>query len=273
VTRLFALLALVGCGGDGASPVTAPVTHEPDLAAMVLIEAGTFSMGHPAEAPGAYGQPWKENELFAHDVALPPFRIDRDEVTVEAYAQFLDEAGGLVHWHPLMPIDRVPGGFAPRSGLERRPIALVSWYDAATFCAWTQERLPTEAEWERAARPDGRTWPWGDEAPDCTRAVYFTGASLCEDAPRDVGASSPGGDSAEGLHDLAGNVAEWVGDFYDRYPDGPEQDPTGPAQGRYRVVRGGGFHDSPSAIRGSARWPADPADRSVGVGFRCALRP
>src|SRR3990172_401588 len=227
-------------------------------------------MGHPVEAPGAYGQPWKENELPAHEVTLPEYYLDRDEVTVGAYAEFLGEAGGDVHYHPLQPILGRNGHYEPAPGMADRPIAFVSWYDAATFCAWAGERLASEAEWERAAAgPDGRLFPWGEDWPGCGHAVFYTGAVPCEETPQPFGSRTPAGDSAEGLHDLSGNVAEWVGDVYDRYTEDAQDDPRGPGDGRYRVVRGGGVHEAPSSLRTTARYAADPADRSAGGGFRC----
>ncbi len=285
----LALLVLACCSacseGEGPTPAAddagrdaaaegavdaGPLRREPDPDGLVAIPSSTFSMGHPVEAPGPYGQPWKENELPAHDVTLPEYLLDRDEVTVAVYAEFLRAAGGSVHWHPRMPIRAEGGRFEPDPDATHRPIAFVSWYDAATYCAWSSGRLPTEAEWERAARgPDGATFPWGEAWPSCRQAVFSTGASSCEEAPAVVG-SRPEGDSAEGFRDLAGNVAEWVSDVYGRYASDAQQSPRGPAAGRYRVVRGGGFHEPAASLRGSARWPAEPAGRSVEVGFRCA---
>ncbi len=283
MTRLptgFALLAFGwGCVGGGEADVPADAAveahhREPDAAAMIAVPASTFSMGHPVERPGGYGQPWKENGLPAHDVTLPGFFIDRREVTVAEYAAFLTAEGGEVHRHPLQPIVRGGGGWAAVEGAAGLPIALVSWFDAATFCAWAGKRLPTEAEWERAARgPDGSTFPWGEDWPTCAHAAFNAGSTFCADAPLPVGSHSPLADSAEGCADMAGNVAEWVADVYDRYPPEPQTDPRGPASGRYRVVRGGGHHEGAAALRTMARWAADPADRSVGVGFRCAFRP
>jgi len=266
-----------GSGGEADVPTDAEVEvhhRTPDTAAMVAIPGSTFSMGHPVERPGAYGQPWKENELPAHEVTLPDFFIEDHEVTVAEYAEFLTAEGGEVHRHPLQPIVRSGHGYVAADGATELPIALVSWFDAATFCAWAGKRLPTEAEWERAARrPAGALFPWGEDWPTCAHAAFNAGSTFCADAPLPVGSHSPLGDSAEGCMDMAGNVAEWVADVYDGYPTEPQTDPRGPASGRYRVVRGGGFHEGSAALRSTARWAADPADRSVGVGFRCAYRP
>lgn len=253
----------IGCQQQKAPPPDAGPFHlTPDLTAMVKIPGGTFSMGHPVEPPGNYGQPWKENELPAHDVTLAGYAIDRTEVTVSDYAEFLARAGGEAHRHPLQPI--------ARDGFAKRPIAFVSWYDATTYCAWAGKRLPTEAEWERAARgPSDATYPWGEDAPSCARAVHYTGAEFCRDAPADVGSTSPSGDSTEGVQDLAGNVAEWVSDAYASYPDAP----NAMAAGGYRVVRGGSFQEQPASLRGTARWAARPVEKSASVGFRCALTP
>ena len=146
------------------------------------------------------------------------------------------------------------------------------------FCAFAGKSLPTEAEWERAAKgPSGdRRYPWGDDGPTCTKAV-FTSQARCEDALASVGSRSPAGDSPEGCHDLAGNVAEWVLDWYARYPGTGTgtgagtgaADPKGPDDGTLRVVRGGSASDPPAAIRTTSRFGADPSNRSEGVGFRC----
>jgi formylglycine-generating enzyme required for sulfatase activity len=274
------VIALMACSSSAPTPVDAGapppyVPRSPDRSTMVLVPASTFSMGTRVQDPGDYGQDWKENEFPAHDVTLPDYYLDRDEVTAAEYAEFLNAVGGPVHWHPLQPILQTSAGFAVAEGAGLRPITLVSWYDAVTFCAWAGKRLPTEAEWERAARgPDGRAYPWGNDGPSCQRATYLAPpVTPCADAPRDVGSHGSSSDSAEGCRDLAGNVAEWTQDVYGRYSNKAQTDPMGPNTGPHRVVRGGGYHDSYRMLRAAARVAANPADRSAGVGFRCALRP
>ena len=229
---VLALAAALGCDGSGGGddevadvPADGGVeVHHltPDPAAMAAIPACTFSMGHPVERPGGYGQPWKENELPAHDVTLPEFFIDDHEITVAEYAAFLTAEGGDVHRHPLQPIARRGGAYVATEGAADLPITLVSWFDAATFCVWAGKRLPTEAEWERAARgPTGTLFPWGEDWPTCAHAAFNAGSTFCAEAPLPVGSHSPLGDSPEGCMDMAGNVAEWVADVYDRYPTEP----------------------------------------------------
>jgi len=257
----------------------APATPKPDagpapidLARMVLIPAGSFPMGHAEADPGMYGAEWKENELPQHDVTLGAFYIDRDEVTVGDYARFLDAYGDVSAYDAHQPIRVANGLHEALPGAASLPIAFVSWFDAQAFCAFGGKSLPTEAEWERAAKgPTGdRRYPWGDDGPTCTKAI-FTSQARCEDALASVGSRSPAGDSPEGCHDLAGNVAEWVLDWYARYPGTGTgvADPKGPEDGTLRVVRGGSASDPPAAIRTTSRSGADPSDRSEGVGFRC----
>ncbi len=277
---IAASLVVLGCDGAGAEPpVLAPdagpprVHHrEPDLGTMVPIAAGTFRMGHPVERPGAYGQAWKENELPEHPVTLAAFHLDATEVTVSAYAEFLGEAGGDVHRHARMPIERTAEGYAPVAGAADRPIALVSWYDAVTFCAWAGKRLPTEAEWEKAARgEDGRTFPWGEDRPTMGRLNFADSLK----AVARIG-SYPAGAGPYGVEDMAGNVAEWVDNWYDPKvytSDGVVQNPRGPATGRMKVVRGGSWQSREYAVRASARVAKRPTERSATVGFRCAMTP
>jgi formylglycine-generating enzyme required for sulfatase activity len=245
---------------------------------MLHMPAGAFKMGHKPMMFGGYGSDFKENEFPQHPVTLSEFFVDRDEVTVKEYAAFLDAYRDTRRFAPLQPIV-VSGGYTAAAGFEDRPITFVSWMDAKAFCEFHGETLPTEAQWERAAKgPTGDAqFPWGDMGPDCERTV-FLGSSMCELSPARVGSRSPKGDSAEGVRDLAGNVAEWTADWYAPYasPD-PSTDPTGPdnADGSLtlRVMRGGSFRDPGAAIRTTARWGADPSSRSEGVGFRCAYRP
>jgi formylglycine-generating enzyme required for sulfatase activity len=149
----------------------------------------------------------------------------------------------------------------------------VSWFDAKNFCEWSSPngRLPTEAEWEKAARgTDGRNYPWGDEI-DCSYANYTDDNGPC------VGAISPVGDylkgeSPYGAYDMAGNVWEWVADWYDRsyYVNSPEVNPTGPESGLGRVLRGGGWNTDFFDVRSTARYSLGPKSTLWEIGFRCS---
>ena len=243
---------------------------EPDPTSMVELGGETFRMGEEYQTPSAYGDAWYIDQQSAMDVTLSPYRLDVSEVTVEEFALFLTHAAGEYHFHPDQPIEQVDGGYLPIVGHGSEPIRHVTWEAAHHYCLWAGKRLPTEAEWEYAsAGLEVRTYPWGEDGPTCSRAAYFTGSSFCHDGPVDVG-SKPDGATPDGVMDLAGNVAEWVADWYDFYPSGPLTDPTGPASGTYRVVRGGGYLEVGQMLRSHARRGADPALRSSNIGFRCA---
>jgi formylglycine-generating enzyme required for sulfatase activity len=267
---VLAFLAFLACNTE---PITGLAASSNSSAATVSISSGTYQMGRPTDSPGDYGQRWKENEMPIHEVTLSGYEIDQQEVTVSEWAAFLNDIGGDTHHHPLQPLEWDGALFHPITDREAHPINHVNWYDAAVFCAWAGKRLPTEAEWERAAKgPDDETrrWPWVDGGPTCQNTVFYTDHTLCEPGPAAVGSRSPAGDSQEGVQDLSGNVAEWVWDWYDRYDENSQIDPTGPAQGTYKILRGGGFRETDGAIRNMARTPGLPAQRSEGVGFRCA---
>jgi formylglycine-generating enzyme required for sulfatase activity len=151
------------------------------------------------------------------------------------------------------------------------PIVGVSWYGAKAYCEWTNRRLPTEAEWEYAARgTDGRRFPWGNEKIDCKYARY----SGCGKSTVPVD-DLPLGVSPFGIFNMAGNAAEWVNDRYtpDYYQTSPEQNPTGPNNGYNRVVRGGYWGDTYLALRTTRRDWAAADKHNNGIGFRCALTP
>jgi len=270
---VIALVLLAGCGGE-AHLQSQFVTLDP--AGLVEIPGTTFGLGHVEEDPGDYGQRWKENEFPRHEVTLSAFAIQATEVTVAAWAELLDSSVELarVHHHPLQPVSWDGERFEPLEGEASRPARFVSWYDAATYCGLAAARLPTEAEWELAAKgtddPD-RRWPWADGGPTCELAVYFTSRTLCEPRPAEVGSRSPQGDSQWGLADLAGNVAEWTSDRYGRYDEASATDPQGPDTGELRVLRGGGFRTTDDGIRTLSRVGARPEQRSEGVGFRCVV--
>jgi formylglycine-generating enzyme required for sulfatase activity len=149
------------------------------------------------------------------------------------------------------------------------PVVNVTWYEAAAWCAWAGVQLLTEAEWERAARGlRGWKYLWGNQEPDPGHANYD---ETKLNRPSPVGLF-PRGMTPEGIHDLAGNVWEWVEDWYDEkyYAKSPLVNPTGPTSGQYRVVRGGSWGDVSRYLRSSLRNRLEPAVRDVNIGFRCA---
>jgi formylglycine-generating enzyme required for sulfatase activity len=219
---------------------------------MVRIAGGPFIMGGGDEA----------DERPRHTVFVSSFFIDRDEVTRAAFAACV--AKGACRAPSIVGLDDA------RSSL---PVTGVSWEDARQYCAFTGKRLPSEAEWERAARgTDGRVYPWGNQA-DCTRANFgnYDGEGRCP--------SNPGHPVAVGtfareaaIHDLAGNVWEWVADWYavDYFARSPARDPKGPARGARRVVKGGACCSMFLLPRASNRMSFPPDYRDDDLGFRCA---
>jgi len=224
-----------------------------DCAPVASIPAGTFQMGCDTAANPAC----PAEELPYHLVTLPAFEIDRTEVTQKFYASCV--AAGrcptpTCQWSPTTTPDM--------------PVACVLWSQAANYCAFVGKRLPTEAEWERAARgTDGRSYPWGGAA-DCAHANTLG----CVGASEAVG-SHPSGASPDGALDMSGNVGEWVADWYDPayYASSPALDPRGPATGTARGIRGGDFVTSATAARTSSRTGDAPELNAIPqLGFRCA---
>jgi formylglycine-generating enzyme required for sulfatase activity len=198
-----------------------------------------------------------EDEKPVHRVWLDAFYMDTYEVTVKEYQAFRQATG-----HRALP-DWV-SKFAPG---DQYPIVGVSWDDAAAYCRWAEKQLPTEAQWEKAARgTDGRTYPWGNEQPHKRLAQHESQGA----AP--VG-SFDGGKSPYGIHDLAGNVGEWVRDWYDAqyYSKSPERNPENTTAAASRVLRGGGWFDNAAYLRAANRLWNAPAYRNYHVGLRCVV--
>lgn len=237
-----------------------------DGAPMVVIPEGSFTMGSN-EGSG--------NERPEHTVFLPRYAIDQFEVTMSLYAKFLEQTG-----HKAPPLWDEESA----TSAGNRPTVGVTWDDAQAYCKWAGKRLPTEAEWEKAARgTDGRKFPWGDMQPFVDIANYNRGQWVSYAitlAPVDAGGgmsvrhgTKEGGKSPYGVFHMAGNAAEWVADWYDReyYLRSPEKNPTGPESGEKRVIRGGSWNDIPAGVRSTARVAAEPSFRDLTLGFRCAL--
>jgi len=238
--------------------------------AMVYVPAGNFTMGSTvaqvqsflAECPEC--QPdWMSEEEPQHTVWLDAFWIDRTEVTNAQYQKCV--AGGACRVADMPSFDPL--------GKPAHPVVEVTWADARSYCQWAGARLPTEAQWEKAARgTDARLYPWGNEPADCNRANYWGKEGGCVGTTTPVG-SYPAGASPYGALDMAGNALEWVTDWYgqDYYSVSPDRNPAGPDSGPGRVLRGLGWGRSPIGPRVAIRIYTDPAKRGNSIGFRCVV--
>ena len=242
---------------------------------IVTVPAGPFLLGSKRVDDDPYGN-WTQfdnTELPQHRVWLDRYEIDRDEVSLGEYLAFLqqqklhpsDELQKLI-WH-VITIHSVSD-----QTLSRWPALYVTWTEAKDLCAAKHKRLPTEAEWEKAARgPDGGLFPWGKADPDQTLAMF--GQHHMHEIPILAAVDShDAGKSPYGLHHTAGNVAEWVQDWFgfDYYAYMPERNPPGPTSGRYKSVRGGSWKSNQIMLRTATRGGSAPDQRSPAIGFRCA---
>lgn len=245
------------------------VGRPPSFSEQVLVPAGEFHMGCD-EGNDDCGR----NQRPLHRVDLAAYWIDKYEVTNAQYAACV-AAGNC---RPPATNSSVTRQFYyDQPEFAGYPVVAVTWNQAAAYCAWAGKRLPTEAEWEKAARgqADTRPYPWGETALNCAHLNYRGAQGFCLGDTSLVG-SYPQGASPYGAMDMAGNVWEWVADWYDEAyysafpPESWPSDPAGPTTGEYRVIRGGGWDLDERSVRLTRRQWGFPEDLDTSTGFRCA---
>ena len=245
------------------TPTLAPgatQVSEKDGMVMVYVPTGDFSMGFNDGGT---------DEKPAHMVSLDAYWIDRTEVTNGMYALCV-QAGTCRP--PKSLSSRTRSDYYGNSQYADYPVIQVDWNSARTYCLWAGRRLPTEAEWEKAARgTDGRGYPWGNTTATCSRANYWDFFSACVGDTSAVG-SYPSGASPYGALDMAGNVWEWVADWYGEtyYVNSPSSNPQGPVSGTYRILRGGSWYFDGARASSTYRYRYSPDLRGDSIGFRCA---
>ena len=240
----------------------------PDSDGMVPVDGGPFIMGCEGDCDSDEGP--------VRIITVDPFRIDVYEVTVAEFVDFLNDFGndcgdsdclGAFSEPEIEEVE--PGVFATTADYADRAVAEVTWYGAEAYCGWKNKRLPTEAEWERAARgPVGWTYPWGEDEPDCNHAI----GQYCGPGDPMPPGSALQGQAACGAWDLIGNVWEWTADWYetDYHENQPDTNPTGPTWGDTKTVRGGSWESNEGSLEAWTRWSRYPNSGGATTGFRCA---
>lgn len=239
---------------------------------MVTVPAGEFWYGCNKKVDSDC----EDNEKTAVEIYLDEFKIDKYEVSAFQFSEFLNANGNP--GGKYANIDKYSnieegGKFSAKAGYENYPVNNVSWHGADAYCKWVDKRLPTEAEWEKAARgTDGRKYPWGNEVPDESKARYNQGWNSLGLRVMVSVDSLEAGKSPYGVYNMSGNVWEWVADWYDAdyYLSAPLKNPKGPATGSTRVLRGGSWHFDASSMRAATRYNNTPDGRSYDDGFRCS---
>lgn len=268
------LLLALACGeGMDSGPVEPlpikTITTQKDGAVMVFVPAGDFLMGTSDADIELYKEIFPlrdisrfDNERPQRTVYLDAFYIDQFEVTNKQFKQFLTKTGYI----PEKYLDYPP------HNADNLPAVVLEWADAVAYAHWAGKRLPTEAEWEKAARgTDGRIWPWGNEW-DATKLSGNDGTGLIDgyELTAPIG-QFPQGVSPYGVYDMAGNLWEWVSDWYDPdyYDYAPNVNPKGPETGDGHVLKGGGWAENLDFTRCANRFGGNPG--SLIIGFRCAM--
>ncbi len=253
----------------------ASITSLASSSPTIRIPEGTFLLGSVRVDDDPYGKEtqFDDTELPQHRVWLDSYEIDRDEVSLAEYLAYLHTR----KLHPSVELQKliwhvITVHSVQDETLAQWPALYVTWKEADGFCRSHGKRLPSEAEWEKAARgPDGNLFPWGEQLPDSTLAMF--GQHHVHEIPILAAVSSgDAGKSHYGLHHMAGNVAEWVNDWFgfDYYAYMPERNPPGPTSGRYKSLRGGSWKSKRIMLRTATRSGAPSHQRSATVGFRCA---
>ncbi len=235
---------------------------------MIYIPAGEFQMGCDPEHYGDF--PCYPAELPLHTVYLDAYYIDTSEVTNGEYARCV-ATGACTTPESYRSYTR--DEYYGDATFDNYPVIWVDWDQAQAYCTWVGGSLPTEAQWEKAARgsSDTRLFPWGDDDPNCSLANFTFNTAYCVMDTSQIG-SYPSAASPYGLMDMAGNIYEWGYDWYaeDYYTSSPYENPTGPESGTHKVMRGGSWDNNDSSMRTAARnlYPPYGSDR---IGFRCVV--
>ena len=236
--------------------VLKPTNRDP--VEMKIIPAGEFLMGSKSSEGRSDERPQRR-------IYLDAYAIDIYEVTNERYLHFIHSTGRKEPANPYG--DRL---LSEESGIGSLPVVQVTWYDAVDYCRWAGKRLPSEAEWEKAARGDsGSVFPWGTDSPH-NKPINFErnwqGTKTLWPVGSNEETSSP-----FGIHDMSGNVREWTHDWYAQnyYENAPKKNPQGPHTGILKVIKGGSWHSFKSDIRAAARGKGGFALKTDGIGFRC----
>jgi formylglycine-generating enzyme required for sulfatase activity len=267
LTLPLGVLRVAAQNQDGTVYLPFIRNNYPGYGEMVTIPAGPFLMGCDWNNVGVS---CSSDQLPIHEIYHGEYQIDKFEVTNEQYRVCVENGACS---HPEYLYSRTRPDYFENLVYKDYPVIYVTFSQAWTFCQYAGKRLPTEAEWEKAARGslDTRPYPWGDAAPDCVRL----NADYCTGDTTQVG-SYPSGASPYGVMDMAGNVWEWVADWYDDtyYQYSPTTNPPGPYVGTHRVIRGGSWFYEMPYNRVDFRFAFEPGRwTSFGLGFRCARAP
>jgi formylglycine-generating enzyme required for sulfatase activity len=266
-TVIFSIIIACFFNGTGFATFSyaeGPSTSETQDSPMAAVPAGNFSQGSNDN---------DSDESPIQSVSLDEYQIDKYEASAQQFARFLNQNGNpdkkYMDENDESTVVKNGEAYQARAGYEKRPASNVSWFGAEAYCKWVGKRLPTEAEWEKAARgTDGRKYPWGNQDANDKLAVYGkSDISSMKDVDSMLEGASP-----YGVHHMAGNVWEWTADWYDSkyYRKGNIKNPKGPDSGKSRVLRGGSWSRGSASMRSSNRGNDKPAKRHGFDGFRCA---